>query len=138
MKKLLLLAAIAVAAAAFALLFVHLSSSGDLPPDVVEIDRQHVARELGDAKELAKAIAIAPHFTAGRMDGFTLLEVKPGSVADRLGLRAEDLILSVGGIDLDAPEAPFAAYDQLRGLEQIDVKMMRGGKVHWFVVRVSD
>ena len=128
---------VVLVAIAIVLGFVHLSRD-DLPPEVVEIDAEHVRRELGDALEMAKAVTIAPHFSGGQMDGFTLLTVKPGSVADRLGLRAGDLLLGVGGIELDAPERALQAQDELKDLRQVDVKMMRNAQVHWFIVRVVD
>ena len=126
-----------MAAIAIALLFVHFEEE-PFPPDFVDVKAEHVARELGSAEAFSKAIAIAPHASGDQMDGFTLLEVKPDSVADRIGLKSGDVIMGVGGIEMDAPEAPFMAYDQLKGLKQVDVKMMRNGQVHWFVVRIVE
>jgi type II secretory pathway component PulC len=137
MKKILIAGGLLIAAIAFALLFVHFSRDR-LPPDVVELDEELVVRELGDAERMKQALVISPHFTDGGMDGFTLTEVKPGSVADRIGLQPGDIILGVAGIELDRPEAPFMIHDAVKDLRQVDVKMQRGGAVHWFRVHISE
>jgi type II secretory pathway component PulC len=136
MKRIAIAVGIAVVAIAFALLFVHFESGP--PSGVVEISKEHVQRELGDAEALAKAVTIAPHFEGERMVGFLMVEVHRGSVAHAIGLRAGDVVLRIGGIDLDAPERPFEVHAKLKDQRQTEVTMRRNGQLHTFVVRVDD
>ncbi len=109
-----------------------------LATGIVEIPREDLERELGDGEAMKAAMTIAPHFDEGRMDGFSIVEVKRGSIAHRLGLKAGDLVTSIGGIGLDAPEAPFIATDRLKSAREAEVVIVRDGAEHRFVVRASE
>lgn len=105
---------------------------------VVQISKEHVVREFGDAEALAKAITMTPHFEGERMDGFLLVEVHRGSVADAIGLKTGDVVVRIAGIDLDAPEKPFQVHARLKDQRQAEVTVKRNGALKTFTVRVVD
>ncbi len=69
----------------------------------------------------------------GRLDGFQLFQVDPGSIVEKMGFRPKDVLTSVNGIparDLDANR------HSLESADRFDITISRGGKGKKLVLEI--
>ena len=71
---------------------------------------------------------LIPNFVRGKQKGFILEEVKPDGIYHRLGLRNGDVILRINGYNISNPEAALQAFTALKGLDKIQLNIIRNGK----------
>lgn len=67
--------------------------------------------------------------TSGRPNGYKVVSVDNGSLAQKLGIRAEDVLQEVNGYALNTAEDTKKAGDALKNASTFDVKVLRQGKV---------
>ncbi len=81
-----------------------------------------------DKQRLVRAIAFRPVVYQGAMHGYHLDHISDAAGLDRLGLRRDDILISVNGAPVSQPEA---FMDTLKGLSQasaISLGIERGGR----------
>ena len=64
---------------------------------------------------LQQARAIPKMGAGGQVEGFALVDIAPGSIYERLGLKRGDVIKSVNGEKIDSPAKAMEMYNALRG-----------------------
>lgn len=82
----------------------------------------------GGANALMSPARVIPHQVDGRVVGIKVYGVRRQSLIGRLGFQNGDLIKSVGGHDITAPDTALQAYAELRGTPQIVVEIERRGQ----------
>lgn len=93
------------------------------------IPRAEVDKALANLSKIYTDIRAVPYFKNGKADGFKLINVKGGSLFEKLGLRRGDILRSINGTTLDIQtglqtfntlknEASFTLEVERRGLEQ--------------------
>lgn len=60
--------------------------------------------------------------------GFQVRQIQPGSLYEKLGLRAEDVIKSVNGQPVNSAEDALRLYQQLSSMAAVQMEISRGGK----------
>ncbi|MBI3778755.1 MAG: PDZ domain-containing protein [Gammaproteobacteria bacterium] len=60
--------------------------------------------------------------------GFLMKQIQPGSLYEKLGLRAGDVIKSVNGQPLNSAEDAIRLYQQMSSVGAVQMEIMRGGK----------
>jgi general secretion pathway protein C len=73
-----------------------------------------------------------PHFVMGRPGGFSVSEIQPGSLMEKIGLQNNDVIKKVNGQLITNPEEVFKAYSQLQRDSNIEVEVERGNRSEVF------
>ncbi|MEF9475128.1 MAG: hypothetical protein L0958_00180 [Candidatus Mariimomonas ferrooxydans] len=53
--------------------------------------------------------------------------MKPGGIYQNLGLRNRDVLLRINGLDLSTPEAAMQAMSALKGMNTINLDIIRNG-----------
>jgi hypothetical protein len=86
---------------------------------------------LANPKGLLADAPFAPTSQDGRPIGFSLWEIRPGSIFDRLGFQNGDVPRAANGIALDSPENILSAFRQIYGHSRkivldVDVQRQRG------------
>jgi S1-C subfamily serine protease len=76
---------------------------------------------------LGKARLI-PNITDGQPRGFKLYAIRAGSFLQKLGVQNGDVLLSANSMHLDNPTSALAAYEALRGVEEITLQLDRRGQ----------
>ena len=69
--------------------------------------------------------------------GVRLFGVRPDSLPGRLGIENGDLLQSVNGIDISAPERALQAYASLRTSKEVSVVVSRHGsrmRLEYYVI----
>jgi general secretion pathway protein C len=69
-----------------------------------------------------------PNIKDGRQEGFTISEVVPGGIYQSLGLRNGDILLKINGLEISNPEVAIQAMSALRGMNNVDLDIIRSGK----------
>lgn len=94
-----------------------------------EGDTVYIPRELvnafKDPKKIFRYIAIDPLYRDRKLKGFIVVDVKKGSVFDRMGLRKRDIILAVDGKPLHDEKAVFAYFNRIDTLDALSLTIER-------------
>lgn len=91
------------------------------------IDQGAVQSALGNPQQILTDARLLPNFKDGLQEGFVISEVRPGGLYNSLGLRNGDVLLRVNELDISAPEAALQAFTALRGLDRVELDVLRDG-----------
>jgi S1-C subfamily serine protease len=109
--------------------------------------RQIIGALMRDGRVRRAYIGIAggprplpPHARAklGRDSGVEIVEVAPGSPAERAGLRAEDLIVSLGGADVERVDHVQRAMTEAAIGQPMPITVLRSERLLEFELRPSE
>ena len=64
----------------------------------------------------------------GKVDGFRILNLAPGSIYDKLGLKRNDVIKGVNGEPVDSPAKAVQLYNDLKTSSSISITIDRNGR----------
>ncbi len=92
------------------------------------VNREDVNTAVGDINQFMTQARLRPHFEMGKPSGYSVSEVVPGSLMEKLGLRNDDVIKKVNGMAVTRPEEIMQAYAQLQRDSNIEVEVERGGR----------
>jgi hypothetical protein len=92
------------------------------------IARKLLDRVLGDTTSLATSARIVPSLHDGKVDGFRIYAVRPGSVWSRLGFENGDTLQTINGMDMSSPEKALEIYARLRNTTELNVRIVRRGQ----------
>ena len=92
------------------------------------VNREDVSAAVGDINQFMTQARLKPQFEMGRPAGFSVSEVVPGSLIEKLGLKNGDVIRKVNGMSVSRPEEVMQAYGQLQRDSNIEVEVERGGR----------
>lgn len=90
------------------------------------VQRNTLTQQMQKPEFLTQALMVP---NAG--GGFLVREIQPGSVYEKLGVRAGDVIRSVNGQPINNMEEVMKLYQQLGGVNQVgsvSLEIMRGGR----------
>lgn len=94
-----------------------------------ELKQADVSRLTNNLPELLQQARAVPKMGPdGQIQGFALVDIMPGSIYEKLGLRKNDVIKGVNGEKIDSPGKAMDMYNALRaGSSQIQISIERGG-----------
>ncbi len=96
-------------------------------PTVRVVPRQEVEEAINRVREILSQVRISPYFKKGKMEGFRVSYVVPGSLVEKMGVKKGDIIRSVNKEILDTPGKVFQLYKKLRDASRIEVEVVRDG-----------
>ena len=91
------------------------------------IDQQRVQQAIDNPRQIMTDARLLPNMVSGKQEGFTINEVKAGGIYSSLGLQNGDILLRINELEISSPEAALQAFTALRGLDRIQLDIMRGG-----------
>jgi len=92
------------------------------------VNREDISSSVGNINQFMTQARIKPNFVTGRPSGFSVSEIQPGSLMEKLGLQNNDVVKKVNGQAIDKPEDVFQAYSQLQRDSNIELEIERGGR----------
>lgn len=109
--------------------------AADGSPPVVELPGVDFRALLADRQRLVSELSLVPSIGPdGRVSGYAVDQVKPGSLFEQAGLRDGDLITAVNGVPTSQPEAFMEMIRQLRDQPEFAVQIERAeGGQEWTV-----
>ncbi|MBI4871663.1 MAG: hypothetical protein HY814_08845 [Candidatus Riflebacteria bacterium] len=93
-----------------------------------ELPREEVVKSLGNPASFLSQVSAEPYYENGRFSAYYLQDVKPGSYAASLGIRAGDVLETVNGELVDTVQKSFRLLGLLQRAPEIDVVVRRGGE----------
>lgn len=92
-----------------------------------QVKRAFLDDTLADLSEVARGARVIPSIKEGKLLGYKLVGVRPGSVYRAMGIRSGDTIMKVNGQALDSPETPLALYEPLKTADKVELLLSRRG-----------
>jgi len=84
--------------------------------------------KLTDPQSLGELVAISPAMSGNEFQGFRLAPGKNRALFGRMGLRRNDVLTEINGINLSDPSSSFSLMEQISSAEEITMTIKRGGK----------
>lgn len=93
------------------------------------VSRNLFDRQLQRLPEILNQARTAPYWdNNGQEAGFRVVDVEAGSVFEQLGLRQEDVIVTVNGVSVRNNREALAAYQSFKTSEAIQLGLLRDGQ----------
>lgn len=94
-----------------------------------ELKRDDVNKLTNNLPELLQqARAIQNYGPNGQPNGFRVMDLQPGSIYERLGIKRGDVITGVNGDPVDSPAKAMELYNALRTSSNINLQIERNGR----------
>jgi general secretion pathway protein C len=92
------------------------------------VDQRKVQEAITNPSQMMTDARLRPNTVNGKEgEGFVLSEVKPGGIYQSLGLRDGDVLLRINEYDISKPENALQAFSALRGLDRVQIDLIRNG-----------
>jgi general secretion pathway protein C len=91
------------------------------------VDQRRVQEAISNPNQIMTDARLKPNTIEGKQEGFILSEVKPGGIYHSLGLLNGDILLRINEYDISNPERALQAFTALKGLERVQIDLIRGG-----------
>lgn len=85
--------------------------------------------KLSDPQALAEFVTISPVMDEGAFKGFKVSPGKNRALFGRIGLRRNDIVTAVNGIDLSDPTSAFNLLEQMSSADEINLSIKRGNRM---------
>jgi hypothetical protein len=90
-----------------------------------EIKRRSLDLALGNLGLLAKAVRVAPDVRDGKPVGFRVFAIAANGPIALLGLRDDDVLISINGLDITTPDRVLDAYGKLKTAPHLVLGLIR-------------
>lgn len=92
------------------------------------LDQRKVQQAFNKPEQILSDARLYPNMVNGNHEGFRVLEVKRGGLYEELGLKNRDILLRINGLDLTSPQAAMQAMSALKGMNTVNLDIIRGGE----------
>ena len=99
-----------------------------------EIDSADLDSALDNLAEISTQARALPAFKDGKSIGFRLINIKPGSVFEKIGLQNGNVITQINGYDLNDPAKALELYQKLKTNEQFSIKTDDGRELSYSIL----
>lgn len=93
------------------------------------LSRADVNQTLANPQEYLKDFRILPYAKEGRPYGMRVLDLRQGSLLNRMGVQVGDVLLSINGRNLFTPEEAMNAYQTIAKEEHVGFRVERNGQL---------
>jgi hypothetical protein len=93
-----------------------------------EVERGAIELALRNLGALAGMVRVAPDVRDGRQSGFRLVALTTDGPFARLGLRRDDVLVSVNGLDIRTPDSALEAHAKLKSASRFVLGLLRDGR----------
>lgn len=97
----------------------------------VSRDQLEQARNIGDVVRFMVATE------NGKMIGYKVRPGRKRELFDQVGLKADDIVVSVNGIEVNEPQKVREVYQALKNATEADLQVMRDGSTHSIQITMS-
>jgi general secretion pathway protein C len=93
-----------------------------------EIKRDVLELALRNLRSLSAWARVAPDVRDGKPSGFRVVAVMPRGPFAKLGLRRDDVLVSVNNLDIRTPDRALDAYGKLKSSSRFALGLLRDGR----------
>jgi general secretion pathway protein C len=94
----------------------------------IRLDPRDVEGALSDLNKVLTQARAVPYMIGGKISGYQLLEIVPGSLYTKLGLQNNDVVERVNGVEIRSPDTLYQLFQQIKNERRIALDISRGGK----------
>ncbi len=107
------------------------STAQPTPPQRInkQMNRKHLQQQLQNIPALLSQALAKPHFNNGKMDGFMISSIVPGSLYAQAGLKNGDIIMAINGQKITNAGQAMTIYTQLKNAASLDLQLMRASSI---------
>lgn len=99
-----------------------------LSPTQFNLPRDEINKALGDWNKVLTEARAIPNMENGMQNGYKLIQIVPGSVYDKLGLKNGDVLCGVNGEPINDPGRAMELITLLKTSSRIEMCVKRDGK----------
>ncbi len=103
-----------------------------LSPSQFNVSRTEIDKALSDLNKILTEARAVPHLENGVPSGFKLIQIVPGSIYDKLGLKDNDILCGVDGDPINDAGKAFELLASLKTKSNLELCVRRGGKMNNF------
>ena len=93
----------------------------------IRLDSRDVEAALSDLNKIMAQARVVPHMDGGKISGYTVFDIVPGSLYTKLGVQNNDVMQRVNGVEIKSPDALYQLFQQIRHEKRIVLDLLRGG-----------
>jgi general secretion pathway protein C len=98
------------------------------PPAKRILDRRYLAELTGDLPRLLTHAQSMPNLTNGKIDGFRFISVSPLGFFDNIGLKTNDVVQRINGVEIRDPGTLMSILQQLKQERSVRVEIVRNNQ----------
>jgi type II secretion system protein C len=101
------------------------------PPGMKMIDRRQLQESLSDVAKLFTEARAMPFYNlqdSGKLEGWQLIDIKPKSILDQLGVQQRDVMLRINGTPVVDPSTMLRLLKELQHEKLVKVDLIRDGQ----------
>lgn len=91
------------------------------------VDQARLQQAIANPGQMMTDARLKPNIVDGKEEGFVLSEVRAGGIYQSLGLQDGDVLLRINEYDISNPERALQAFTALKGMDRVQVDIMRAG-----------
>jgi type II secretion system protein C len=103
------------------------------------IDRRQLKQSLSDVSKLLTEARAMPYYDLtnnGKLEGWQLIEIKPKSILDQLGIQQRDVMLQINGTPVVDPSTMLRLLQDVQHERVVKVDLIRGGERQTFTYEI--
>jgi len=98
--------------------------------DVIRaVSKSEVHKYTKDFKSIWKSISIKEVKQNGKIDGFKVTSIKQGTIFDKLGLKKDDIIMSVNNKPMKSYASAFKIYKDVKTMTSLKITVKRNNQI---------
>lgn len=96
------------------------------------LDKRELTGALENISQLLTQARLIPNFTAGRPDGFKVVNITPRSFYEKIGLQNGDVLQRINGVDVKDPQSFLVVFQQLKEENNFSLDLVRNNSKETF------
>jgi general secretion pathway protein C len=93
----------------------------------IRLDPRDVEAALSDLNKIMTQARVVPYMDGGKISGYTVFNIAPGSLYTKLGVQNNDVVERVNGVEIKSPDALYQLFQQIRHQKKIVLDLRRSG-----------
>jgi general secretion pathway protein C len=93
----------------------------------IRLDPRDVEAALSDLNKIMMQARVIPYMDGGKISGYTIFNIVPGSLYTKLGIQNSDVVERVNGVEIKNPDALYQLFQQIRNQKRIVLDLRRSG-----------
>jgi type II secretion system protein C len=94
-----------------------------------KVTRQDLQETLRDPSTLFQQARFLPKYDDGKMQGYQVSGIKPGSLVEEMGLGEGDVIVEANGVPIDSPTSGGQLFKQINEVDELIFMVKKPGGV---------
>lgn len=101
-----------------------------------EIAKDEFENATSNIGTLMTQARVVPDLVDGKINGYKVFAIKPGSLYEKIGMKNGDIIKSINGLDVSSPEKALELFQQLKNESEFTVELLRNNSPQTMTYRV--